>query len=123
METDFIHHHCRRPIFARTPPVFAHPFFNFCALSTPRWLSQFCAPKFPLFGTSDLVFLVEKRQLAGAGFWGQFCTGSPHRKQRKIAKEPLLHMLQLDLTKLELGIALPGSSLSLSWIKEACRET
>ena len=66
------------------PPFFAHPFFLFLALSIPPLPSQFSSPKFPLSGTSDLLFLVEKRQPAEAGFWGRFWTGSPHRKKRKI---------------------------------------
>ena len=43
-------------------------------------------PKIPSFWTSDLLFffLIEKRQAAGAGFWGRFWTGSPHRKKGKI---------------------------------------
>ena len=38
----------------------------------------------PLSGTWGLLFLVQKRQPARAGFWGRFWTGSPHRKKRKI---------------------------------------
>ena len=66
------------------PPFFVHPFFLFFAQSAPRFPTQCSSPKSPLSGTSDLLFLVEKRQLAGAGFWGRFWTGSPHRKKRKL---------------------------------------
>ena len=40
-------------------------------------------PKIPLSGTANLLFLVEKRQPAKAGFWGRFWTRSPHRKKGK----------------------------------------
>ena len=57
--------------------------FSLFSLSTPPFPRQFSSPKSPP-GTSDLVilvFLVEKRQLAGPGFGGRFWTGSPHRKK------------------------------------------
>ena len=59
-------------------------FSFFLALSAPPFPTQFSSPKSPLSGTSDQLFLVEKRQPARAGFWGRFWTGSPHRKKRKI---------------------------------------
>ena len=40
-------------------------------------------PKSPLSLTPDLLFLVEKRRPAGAGFWVWFWTGLPHSKKRK----------------------------------------
>ena len=57
--------------------------FSFFALSTPPFPRQLSSPKSPLSGTSNLLFLVEKRQPARAGFWGRFWTGSPHRKKGK----------------------------------------
>ena len=58
--------------------------FSFSPLSTPPLPRQFSSPKSPLSATSNLLFLVEKRQAARAGLWGRFWTGSPHRKKRKI---------------------------------------
>ena len=69
---------------SQVPPFFVHPFFLFFALSAPPFPTQFSSSKSPLSGTSDLLFLVEERQPAGAGFWGRFWTRSPHRKKRKI---------------------------------------
>ena len=66
------------------PTFFCASFFPFFALSAPPFPRQFSSPKSSLSGTSDLLFLVEKRQPAGAGFWGRFWTRSPHRKKRKI---------------------------------------
>ena len=56
----------------------------FFALSTPPFPRQFSSPKSCLSGTSDLLFLVEKMQPAGSGFWGRFWTGLSHRKKRKV---------------------------------------
>ena len=56
--------------------------FPFFVLSTPPFPSQVSSPKSPLSGTPDLLFVVEKRQPAGAGFWGRFWMGSPHRKNK-----------------------------------------
>ena len=58
--------------------------FSFFAFSAPPFPRQFSSPKSSLSGTSDLLFLVEERQPAGAGFWGRFWTRSPHRKKRKV---------------------------------------
>ena len=65
------------------PTFFCASFFPFFALSAPPFPTQFSSPKSPLSGTSDLLFLVEKRQPAGAGFWGRFWTGSPRGKKGK----------------------------------------
>ena len=59
-------------------------FSFFFALSTPPFPRQFSSPKSLFVWTSDLLFLVEKRQPGGVGFWGRFWTRSPHRKKRKI---------------------------------------
>ena len=72
------------PFGAKSHLFFVHPFFLFFALSAPPFPTQFSSPKSPLSGTSDLLFVVEKWQPAGAGFWGRFWTGSLHRKKRKI---------------------------------------
>ena len=66
------------------PTFFCASFFPFFTLSAPPFPRQFSSPKSSLSGTSDLLFLVEKRQPPGAGFWGRFWTRSPHRKKRKI---------------------------------------
>ena len=63
---------------------FCASFFPFFTLSAPPFPRQFSSPKSSLSGTSDLLFLVEKRQPPGAGFRGRFWTRSPHRKKRKI---------------------------------------
>ena len=63
------------------PPFFVHPFF---ALSAPPFPRQPSYPKSCFSGTSDLIFLVEKRQPPGAGFCELFWMGSPHRKKREI---------------------------------------
>ena len=65
------------------PTCFAASFFPSFALSTPPFPRQFSSPKSPLSGTSFLLFLVQRRQPAGAGFWGRFWTGSPHRKKKE----------------------------------------
>ena len=70
-------------IQTHSPTFFCASFFPFFALSDPPFPRQFSSPKSPLAGTSDLFFLVEKRQPAGAGFWGRFWTRSPHRKKGK----------------------------------------
>ena len=64
--------------------VFCASFFPFFALSTPPFLRQFSSPRAPPSGTSDPVFLAEKRQFAGAGFGGRFWTGATNKKKRKI---------------------------------------
>ena len=61
------------------PPFFCASFF-FCHVPPP-FPRQF---SYPLSGSLSLLFLLEKRQLAGAAFWGRFWTGLPHRKIRKI---------------------------------------
>ena len=63
----------------RNPLFFGAFFFPFC----PVLPQAIFLPKSPLSGTSNVLLLVEKRQLAGAGFWGRFWTGSPHRKKGK----------------------------------------
>ena len=70
---------------APIPTFFCASFFPSFTLSAPPFPRQFSSPKSSLSGTSDLLFLVEKRQPPGAGFWGRFLgRGSPHRKKRKI---------------------------------------
>ena len=70
--------------YRQRPTFFCASFFPFFTLSAPSFPRQFSSPKSSLSGTSDLLFLVEKRQPPGAGFWGRFWTRSPHRKKRKI---------------------------------------
>ena len=65
------------------PTFFCASFFPFFALSTPAFPRQFSSAKSCISGTSDLLFLVEKRQPPGAGFWGRFWTGSPTGKKGK----------------------------------------
>ena len=60
-----------------------HPFFLFFALSAPPFPTQFSSPKSPLSGTSHLLFLVEKRQLTGAGFGDGSGRGRPTGKKGK----------------------------------------
>ena len=62
---------------------FCASFFPLSALSTHPCPGNFLPQKSPLSGTSDLLFLVEKRQPAGGGFWRRFWTRSPHRKKMK----------------------------------------
>ena len=67
----------------QNPPFFLRIlFFLFCPVR-PTLPQAIFFPKIASSGTSDLLFLVEKRQLAGAGFGGRFWTGSPHRKKGK----------------------------------------
>ena len=68
----------------RWPTFFLCILFSFFCSVRPTLPRAIFFPKIPSFWTSDLLFLVEKWQLAGAGFWGRFWTGSPHRKKRKI---------------------------------------
>ena len=65
------------------PPILgAHPCFLLpCSPHPPP--GNFSSPKTPLSGTSNLLFRVEKRQTAGAGFCGRFWTRSPHREKKK----------------------------------------
>ena len=63
------------------PFFFCASFFPLFAVSTPPFPRQCSSPKSPSSGTSDLVFLVEKKSTCRAGFWGRFWTGSPHRKK------------------------------------------
>ena len=51
----------------------------FCASFFLFSPGQYSSPN-PLFLGPQIHFLVEKRQPTRAGFWGQFWTGSPHRK-------------------------------------------
>ena len=74
---------CERVVFLSNP-FFLRILFSFFALSTPPFPRQFRSPKSCLSGTSDLFFLVEHRQLPGAGFWGRFWTGRPTGKRGKI---------------------------------------
>ena len=67
-------------------PFFSRPFFLFLPCPPHTSPGNFL-PQNPLFlsGTSDLLFLAQHRQSPGAGFWGQFWTGSPPpKKKRKI---------------------------------------
>ena len=50
------------------PPFFAHPFFPFLPCPPHPFPRQFSSQKSPLSGTSDPLFLTEKRQPLGAGF-------------------------------------------------------
>ena len=64
------------------PPFLVHPFFLFSALFAPPFPGQFSSPKSPLSGSSDLLFLVEKRQPAGAGVLGTVLDGvAPQEKK------------------------------------------
>ena len=59
---------------------FLRVLFSFLLPCTPHPSpGNYLPPNF-LSGTSDLLFLVEKRQPPEAGFWGCFWMGSPHRK-------------------------------------------
>ena len=58
-------------------------FFPFFCPVHPTLPQAIFFPKIPSFWDLFLIFLVEKRQPAGAGFWGRFWTGSPHRKKGK----------------------------------------
>ena len=80
-EEPFVLSNCR---LCLTTFFFVHPFFLFFTPSAPPFPTKFSSPKSPLSGTSVLLFLVKKWQPAGAGFWGRFWTGSPHRKKRNI---------------------------------------
>ena len=73
------------PLFLNrfAPPFFAHPFFLFLPCAPPPFPRQFSSPKSCLSGTSDLLFLVEKRQPPEPGFWGRLWMGPPHRKKGK----------------------------------------
>ena len=74
-------------MFSELHLFFAHPFSFFCPVTgCPPHPSpgNFSSPISCLSGSSYLLFLVEKRQPPGAGFWGRLWTGSPHRKKRKI---------------------------------------
>ena len=68
------------PSLLTATTFFCVSFFLF-ALSNPPFPRQFSSLK---SGTSNPLFLVEKKQFAGAGFWGRFWTGSPHREKRRI---------------------------------------
>ena len=63
--------------------LFCASFFPFFRPVRPTLSRAIFFPKIPFSGTSDLLFLVEKRQPARAGFWERFWTGSPHRKKKK----------------------------------------
>ena len=65
------------------PSFFCILFAFLCPCPPQPFPIQFSSPKSCLSGTSDLLSLVEKREPPGAGFWGPFWTGSPHRKKRK----------------------------------------
>ena len=60
-------------------PLFFYASFFFLLCPPRASQGDFHPPKSPLSATSNLLFLVEKRQLAGAGFLERFWTGPPHR--------------------------------------------
>ena len=70
------------PVFC-LPTFFCASFSSFLCPVHPTLPSQFPSPKSPLSGTSDLLFLVEKRQLAGAGFGDGSGRGCPTGKKKK----------------------------------------
>ena len=65
------------------PTFFCASFFPFFCPVHPALPQAIFFPQIPSSGTSDLLFLVEKTWPAGAGFWGRFWTGFPHRKKGK----------------------------------------
>ena len=62
---------------------FCASFFPFFLPCPPHPSGQFSSPKCPLSGTSDLLFLVEKIQPAGAGFGDGSGRGRPTGKKGK----------------------------------------
>ena len=73
---DTLHLHFQIPTF-----FFVHPSFVFFSPCPTHPSPNNVCSQNPLFlGSQNLV---EKRQLAGAGFWGRFWMGSPHREKKR----------------------------------------